>query len=104
MTYSFRIDAEQCRALGGLPSPLWGGVGGGGHAIDAPVCPSAPPPSPALPHKGGGSTPSLLLAPFPLPKLLLSAWLTGRANDPRAAAWARRSSRSWPCRPRSCRG
>src|SRR5262249_47455937 len=41
-----------------LPSPLWGGVGGGGPKIGAPMLPNAPPPSPALPHKGGGSTPS----------------------------------------------
>src|SRR5258708_25703409 len=42
-----------------LPSPLWGGVGGGGSEILAPQLPNALPPSPALPHKGGGSTPSL---------------------------------------------
>src|SRR5262245_30448825 len=41
------------RALGALPSPLWGGVGGGGRKIGAPMLPNALPPSPTLPHKGG---------------------------------------------------
>src|SRR5262245_20031384 len=41
-----------------LPSPYWGGVGGGGRAVEAPSMPKAPPPSPTLPRKGGGSTPS----------------------------------------------
>src|SRR5262249_57599545 len=27
------FDGPRCRALGALPSPLWGGVGGGGGAI-----------------------------------------------------------------------
>src|SRR5260370_29187000 len=43
-------------ALGALPSPLWGGVGGGGREIRALSVRHALPPSPALPHKGGGST------------------------------------------------
>src|SRR2546427_6269005 len=49
------------RALGALPSPLWGGVGGGGSAIPAQVAPSPShrtTPTPALradpPHKGEG--------------------------------------------------
>src|SRR6266545_435654 len=47
---------------GFLPSPLWGRVGGGGSAM---ICRwrhwrlAAPPPSPTLPHKGGGNRPSL---------------------------------------------
>src|SRR5215475_15171414 len=49
---------ESRRLLGALPSPLWGGVGGGGRAImqtwrDRHL--TASPPSPTLPHKGGGS-------------------------------------------------
>src|SRR6516162_3562649 len=49
------------RALGALPSPLWGGVGGGGSAIPAQVAPASShrtTPTPALradpPHKGEG--------------------------------------------------
>src|SRR5262249_29408724 len=59
------FDRQTRRTLGALPSPLWGGVGGGGggRAIEAPMVPNSPPPSPALPHKGGGSRPSLPLSP-----------------------------------------
>src|SRR4051812_35567532 len=42
-----------------LPSPLWGGVGGGGG--DASMRKELPP-SPTLPHRGGGSTLRLVLA------------------------------------------
>src|SRR4051794_15167954 len=49
--------------LSALPSPLWGGVGGGGAEISSPVSQNAPPPSPALTHKGGGSRPNLPLEP-----------------------------------------
>src|SRR5262245_51532884 len=49
------------RALGVLPSPLWGGVGGGGRCVRQRSCVTALPLSPALPHKGGGRRPSLLL-------------------------------------------
>src|SRR5262245_52961008 len=69
-TRSFVLEALQHRALGALPSPLWGGVGGGGSAILSQVAPpylAASPPSPTLPHKGGGgSRPSwpLVLIPF----------------------------------------
>src|SRR5262249_50328506 len=49
------------RRLGALPSPLWGGVGGGGSAIPSQVAPSSShrtTPTPALradpPHKGEG--------------------------------------------------
>src|ERR1700737_1770169 len=61
------FDLQMCRALSALPSPLWGGVGGevggGGREIEGTI---APPPSPALPHKGGGSRSSMLrvLSPF----------------------------------------
>src|SRR5262245_32473165 len=51
------------RMLGALPSPLWGGVGGGGSAIPAQVAPASShrtTPTPALradpPHKGEGRT------------------------------------------------
>src|SRR5580704_8355443 len=46
-------------ANGLLPSPLWGGVGGGGRGIRQHFCQNSRPPSPALPHKGGGSRLSL---------------------------------------------
>jgi hypothetical protein len=62
---SFGLDAERCRGLGVLPSPLWGGVGGGGRSVGHQSCFTAPPPSPPLPHKGGGSRPSLLRAITP---------------------------------------
>src|SRR5262249_62394873 len=45
--------------FGALPSPLWGGVGGGGSESEALILLHAPPPSPTLPHKGGGSTPNV---------------------------------------------
>src|SRR5262249_38409026 len=44
--------------LGVLPSPLWGGVGGGGPSVREESCVTASPPSPRLPHKGGGSRPN----------------------------------------------
>src|SRR6266702_6075929 len=43
------LDALRCHTLGALPSPLWGGVGGGGSAILRRWCHrdlTAPPPSP----------------------------------------------------------
>src|SRR5262249_52313943 len=46
------------RMLGVFPSPLWGGVRGGGDCVRQRRRVTAPPPSPALPHKGGGSIPS----------------------------------------------
>src|SRR5215471_17126745 len=45
------------RAL--FPSPLWGGVRGGGGAMSHRRRGIALPPSPPLPHKGGGSRPSV---------------------------------------------
>jgi len=38
-----------------LPSPLWGGVGGGGPSDASHHCRYARPPSLTLPHKGGGN-------------------------------------------------
>src|SRR6476646_8069210 len=63
-----------CRALGmlpppcsvRLPSPLWGGVGGGGRGWRTQLAPQLRPPSPALPHKGGGSRLSLPIELIPL--------------------------------------
>src|SRR5258708_35398471 len=49
--------ARRCREV--LPSPLWGGVGGGGRADVAPRCLTARPPTPTLPPKGGGGPPWL---------------------------------------------
>src|SRR5262249_43680607 len=46
------------RMLGVFPSPLWGGVRGGGDCVRQRRRVTAPPPSPALPHKGGRSIPS----------------------------------------------
>src|SRR5580692_11548377 len=37
-----------------LPSPLWGGVGGGGRAAWHVGAVASRPPTPTLPHKGGG--------------------------------------------------
>src|SRR5262249_45237100 len=36
-----------------FPSPLWGGVRGGGRCVGQRRCITASPPSPTLPHKGG---------------------------------------------------
>src|SRR5258708_12523103 len=47
-------EPKQCRALSALPSSLWGGVGGGGGAIDAPALRPALPPSPPLPQPAAG--------------------------------------------------
>src|SRR5262249_28771479 len=38
-----------------VPSPPWGGVGGGGRAVGHLCAQSPRPPPPTLPHKGGGS-------------------------------------------------
>src|SRR5438132_4089286 len=55
--HSGDVDAQGRRGLGGLPSPLWGGVGGGGGAMWHLACLIEPPPSPTLPHKGEGADP-----------------------------------------------
>src|SRR5215470_14647776 len=39
--------------LSPFPSPLWGGVRGGGPEVDAPLLPHAPPPLPTPPPQGG---------------------------------------------------
>src|SRR5262245_60873525 len=59
---SFVLEARWRHMLGVLPSPLWGGVWGGGRAIFRRWRRrhlTVPPPSPPLPHKGGGSRPSV---------------------------------------------
>src|SRR5262249_31612648 len=43
---------RSCRALGALPSPLWGGVGGGGHEIGTNIAERATP-LPSPPPQGG---------------------------------------------------
>src|SRR4051794_2263320 len=50
----------------GKPAAGWGGVGGGGSSWRKYLAQQQRPPSPALPHKGGGSRPSLPheLTPF----------------------------------------
>src|SRR4051794_41119108 len=60
------IERSACRALGVLPSPLWGGVGGGGSSWRTHLVKQQRPPSPPLPHKGGGSRPSLPLERSPI--------------------------------------
>jgi len=40
-----------------FPSPLWGGVRGGGRSLGQDWSVKLRPPSLALPHKGGGNTP-----------------------------------------------
>src|SRR5712691_7929875 len=42
-----------CRTLGVLPSPLWGGVGGGGREMEAPALPNCATPLPSPPPQGG---------------------------------------------------
>src|SRR5207247_8659712 len=64
-----------------LPSPLWGGVGGGGRSLARVRCPYELPPSPALPHKGGGSTPRLPLRLIPFATITL--WFCCRSQKPR---------------------
>ena len=67
----------------GLPSPLWGGVGGGGSPD---VECSAIPPSPSLPHKGGGMRNSVWAH-------AIAPWITHRTRSRRrrtAAATSRR--------------
>src|SRR4051812_1127829 len=49
--------ARNFHALGVFPSPLWGGVRGGGSSWRTQLGRQQLPPSPTLPHKGGGSTP-----------------------------------------------
>src|SRR5262249_2397330 len=39
---------------GRLPSPLWGGVGGGGRRLGEWSCVAAPPPPPPLPQPAAG--------------------------------------------------
>src|SRR5712692_7190635 len=72
------FDSQRRCDLGALPSPLWGGAGGGGGACAfASAADSQPPPSPTLPHKGGGSRPSL-----PLALISLSGQHGARAAEP----------------------
>src|SRR5262249_49093593 len=85
------LDALHCRALGALSSPLWGGVGGGGSAILRWWCHrdlTAPPPSPSLPHKGGGSRPSLPVSMTPALESLLSGMRFRRARRSRPRRYA----------------
>src|SRR5262249_5227232 len=46
--------SERCRALGVFPSPLWGGVRGGGRCVRQDRCIPEPPPSPTLPQPAAG--------------------------------------------------
>src|SRR5713226_6687627 len=41
------------RTLAVLPSPLWGGVGGGGREMEAPALPNRATPLPSPPPQGG---------------------------------------------------
>jgi hypothetical protein len=49
-----------------FPSPLWGGVRGGGLDISARA---ELPPSPTLPHKGGGSKPRRAVRTEPIARM-----------------------------------
>ena len=49
-----RLDARQRRTLGDLPSPLWGGVGGGGSSWRTHLMKQLLPPSPPLPQRKSG--------------------------------------------------
>src|SRR5439155_8872465 len=53
------IVRSMSHKLGVLPSPLWGGAGGGGRSLLTRLVKQQRPPSPTLPHKGGGSAPGL---------------------------------------------
>src|SRR5437899_9931515 len=53
------------RKLGALPSPLWGGAGGGGRSWLTRLEQQQRPPSPTLPHKGGRRAPSLVVGRWP---------------------------------------
>src|SRR5207344_2351592 len=52
-----RIGRRHLHTLGVFPSPLWGRVRGGGGSWRTHLVQQQLPPSPTLPHKGGGSTP-----------------------------------------------
>src|SRR5262245_1690805 len=53
------VAARTRRRLSASPSPLWGGVRGGGRSWRTRIVQQRRPPSPSLPHKGGGNRPSL---------------------------------------------
>src|SRR5947199_5798723 len=53
------IVRSMSHKLGVLPSPLWGGDGGGGRSLLTRLVKQQRPPSPTLPHQGGGSAPGL---------------------------------------------
>jgi hypothetical protein len=59
-----------------LPSPLWGGVGGGGRGMGHFRASTSRPPTPTLPHKGGGSRSAV---PFAIGLLLVGV----AGTDPR---------------------
>src|SRR5262249_36076844 len=47
--------AQWRRTFGALPSPLWGGVGGGGDCVRQRWCITAPPPPHPSPTRGEGA-------------------------------------------------
>src|SRR5437764_15369467 len=49
------IVRSMSHKLGVLPSPLWGGDGGGGRSLLTRLVKQQRPPSPTLPHKGEGA-------------------------------------------------
>ena len=69
---------------GALPSPLWGGVGGGGRCWRTRLAQQQLPPSPTLPHKGGGSAPRSWLEPTTTRRAFITV-LGAAAAWPRAA-------------------
>ena len=82
-----------------LPSPLWGGVGGGGRHVGHFNAAASRPPTPTLPHKGGGrrSGGAVCTRPRPLtasPSRQLVGWAKAPLRRAHAVhgdrtAWAR---------------
>ena len=56
MTFAFMLQSSP-RSPAKSPSPSWGGVRGGGHLVPSPQIKNVltRPPTPTLPHEGGGS-------------------------------------------------
>ncbi len=52
------MATDSTAGSGCLPSPLWGGEGGGGLAADSHAAFAKGPPFPSLPHNGGREAPN----------------------------------------------
>ena len=51
---SVAVDPQTCSMRSVLPSPLWGGAGGGGPEVEAPSMSNSRPPTLTLPHRKSG--------------------------------------------------